>query len=37
MEIARYPVAFVAVFNSCGGVVDAIVPAGAKQHVRNPR
>lgn len=37
MEMARYIVAFVAVFNFGGVVADAIVPAGAKQHVRNPR
>ena len=37
MEIARYIVAFVALFNFGGLVADAIVPAGAKQHLFNPR
>lgn len=37
METARYMIAFVAVFNFGGVVADAIVPAGARQHVRNPR
>ena len=36
MEIARYLVAFVAVFNFGGLIADAIVPAGAKQHLFNP-
>ena len=37
MEVARYLVAFVAVFNFGGIVADAIVPSGAKQHLFNPR
>ena len=37
MELAKYIVAFVAVFNYGGLVADAIVPSGAKQHLFNPR
>ena len=37
MEIAKYIIAFVAVFNYGGLVADAIVPSGAKQHLFNPR
>ena len=37
MEVARYLVAFVAVFNFGGIVADAIVPSGARQHLFNPR
>ena len=36
MEVAKYIVAFVAVFNFGGLVADAIVPAGARQHLFNP-
>ena len=36
MEIARYLIAFVAVFNFGGLVADAIVPASARQHLFNP-
>ena len=36
MEIARYLIAFVAVFNFGGLIVDAIVPASARQHLFNP-
>jgi hypothetical protein len=36
MEIARYLIAFVAVFNLGGLVADAIVPASARQHLFNP-
>ena len=36
MEIARYLIAFVAVFNFGGLVADAIVPATARQHLFNP-
>lgn len=36
MEIARYLIALVAVFNFGGLVADAIVPAGARQHLFNP-
>ncbi len=36
MEIARYLIAFVAVFNFGGLVADAIVPASAQQHLFNP-
>jgi hypothetical protein len=37
VEIAKYIIAFVAVFNYGGLLADAIVPAGAKQHLFNPR
>lgn len=37
MEIAKWIVAFVAVFNFGGIVADALVPATAKQHLWNPR
>ena len=37
MQIAKYIVAFVAIFNFGGLVADAIVPSGAKQHLFNPR
>ncbi len=37
METAKWLVAFVAVFNYGGLVADALVPAGAKQHLFNPR
>ena len=36
MEIAKWLVAFVAVFNFGGLVADAIVPGTAKQHLWNP-
>ncbi len=36
MEIARYLIAFVAVFNFGGLVADAVVPATARQHLLNP-
>ena len=36
MEISKYIIAFVAVFNFGGLVADALVPATAKQHLRNP-
>lgn len=36
MDIARYLVAFVAVFNFGGLVADAVVPATARQHLLNP-
>ena len=36
MEIAKWIIAFVAVFNFGGLVADAIVPATAKQHLWNP-
>jgi hypothetical protein len=36
MEISRWIIAFVAVFNFGGLVADAIVPATARQHLRNP-
>ena len=36
MELARYLVAVVAVFNFGGLVADAIVPATARQHLFNP-
>ena len=36
MEIARYLIAFVAVFNFGGLIADAIVPASARQHLFNP-
>ena len=37
MEIAKWIVAFVALFNFGGLVADAIVPATARQHLWNPR
>ena len=37
MEIAKYIVALVALFNYGGLVADAIVPSVAKQHLFNPR
>lgn len=37
MDIAKYLIAFVAVFNFGGFVADALVPATAKQHLWNPR
>jgi hypothetical protein len=36
MDIARYLIAFVAIFNFGGLVADAIVPATARQHLFNP-
>ena len=36
MEIARYLIAFVAVFNFGGLLADALVPATARQHLFNP-
>ena len=36
MEISKWIIAFVAVFNFGGLVADAIVPATARQHMRNP-
>ena len=36
MEIAKWLVAFVAVFNFGGLVADGLVPASAKQHIWNP-
>ena len=36
MQIARYLIAFVAVFNLGGLVADAIVPVTARQHLFNP-
>ena len=36
MEISKYLIAIVALFNFGGFVADAIVPATAKQHLRNP-
>ena len=36
MEIAKYLVAFVALFNYGGLVADGLVPAGARQHLWNP-
>lgn len=37
MEISKYIVAFVAFVNYGGLVADAIVPAGARQHLFNPK
>ena len=37
MDIARYLIAFVAIFNYGGLVADALVPATARQHIHNPR
>ena len=36
MDIAKYIVAFVAVYCFGGLVADAVVPATARQHLRNP-
>ncbi len=36
MGIARYLIAFVAVFNFGGLIADAIVPATSRQHLFNP-
>ena len=36
MEIAKYLVAFVALFNYGGVVADGLVPATARQHLWNP-
>ena len=36
MEIAKWMIALVAVFNFGGFVADAVVPATAKQHLWNP-
>ena len=36
MEIARYLIAFVALFNFGGLIADAVVPASARQHLFNP-
>ncbi len=36
MEISKWIIAFVAVFNFGGAVADAIVPATARQHLWNP-
>lgn len=37
MEVSKWIIAFVAVFNFGGLVADAVVPATAKQHLWNPR
>ncbi len=37
MQIAKWIIAFIAVFNFGGLVADALVPATAKQHLWNPR
>ena len=37
MEVAKWIVAAVAVFNFGGYVADAVVPFTAKQHLHNPR
>ena len=36
MHIAKYIVAFVAIYGFGGLVADGIVPATARQHLRNP-
>ena len=36
MELSKWIIAFVAVFNLGGLVADAIVPASARQHLWNP-
>ena len=36
MQIAKWIIAFIAVFNFGGLVADALVPATAKQHLWNP-
>ncbi len=37
MEVAKWIVAAVAVFNFGGYVADALIPFTAKQHIHNPR
>jgi hypothetical protein len=37
MEVAKWIVALVAVFNFGGYVADAVIPFTAKQHINNPR
>ena len=37
VEVAKYIIPFVAMFNFGGLVADAIVPSGAKQHLFNPK
>ena len=37
MDIAKWIIAFVAVFNFGGLIADALVPATAKQHLWNPK
>ncbi len=37
MEIAKWVVALVAVFNFGGYIADAVIPFTAKQHIHNPR
>ena len=37
MEVAKWIVALVAVFNFGGYVADAVIPFTAKQHIHNPR
>jgi hypothetical protein len=37
MQIAKWIIAFIAIVNYGGFVADALVPATAKQHLRNPR
>ena len=37
MEVSKWIIAFVAVFNFGGLVADAIAPPTARQHLRNPR
>ena len=36
MQIAKWIIAFIAIVNFGGFVADALVPATAKQHLRNP-
>lgn len=36
MEVAKYLIALVAAFNFGGFVADAVIPATARQHQRNP-
>lgn len=36
LQLARWPVAVVALYNFGGVVADAVVPSGAKMHIRNP-
>ncbi len=37
MEVAKWIVALVAVFNFGGYIADAVIPFTAKQHIHNPR
>ena len=36
LQLAKWPVAVVALYNFGGMVADAVVPSGARMHIRNP-